>query len=442
MHQLEERRFGWWLLAITGLALSLRVLVVLTWSDRFIADWPVPFGGDGIDYLAVAKNIAESREFVGYDGLESGRPPLWPLVLSFPVRLTDSVLLLQLFASLLGAAVVGVTGLAGRKLGGARVGLVAAALAAVHPGYWLLEWPLLGEPLLLLGLGLFVWASYSYIERPTVVLVLALGVLVGGLVLIRPEQILLAPLVVLPLVLRTPEVDFRARILRLSASAVVAALVLVPWTAVNQTRFEEPVLSSTTAGQTLLVGNCESTYSGERLGYWDIACAAAPAMRGEIPPGDSSETDLAYRRLALDFMGQNVSRLPVVIAARVGRTFGVYQPGWTSRDWSGYMNLPLWAVHAWFISFFLLAPLAVVGTVRLRRGRVPVYPLLAPLVLVLVTTASTLGEPRYRAGGEVSLVLLSSVCLAWMWRRARSTTSASADRTGLADHSRAHDTVA
>ena len=60
------------------------------------------------------------------------------------------------------------------------------------------------------------------------------------------------------------------------------------------------------------------------------------------------------------------------------------------------------------ISYWLLLVPAVIGVVALRRRRVPLYPLLAFVLTVVVTVAPSIGDPRYRAAAEVPLVLLAA----------------------------------
>jgi uncharacterized membrane protein YoaK (UPF0700 family) len=61
--------------------------------------------------------------------------------------------------------------------------------------------------------------------------------------------------------------------------------------------------------------------------------------------------------------------------------------------------------------YYALAVGTVAGVVVLRRRRIPVLPLLAPIISVALTVSVTFGETRYRALAEVSLVVLSAVAV-------------------------------
>jgi hypothetical protein len=67
--------------------------------------------------------------------------------------------------------------------------------------------------------------------------------------------------------------------------------------------------------------------------------------------------------------------------------------------------------------YYALAVLSVGGLVLLRRRRIPIFPLLAVVLDVVVSVALTFGQTRYRTTAEVALVLASSVLLEWAWGR-------------------------
>ena len=67
--------------------------------------------------------------------------------------------------------------------------------------------------------------------------------------------------------------------------------------------------------------------------------------------------------------------------------------------------------------YYALAVLSIGGLVLLRRRRVPIFPLLAVVLDVVVSVALTFGQTRYRTTAEVALVLASAVQLEWVWGR-------------------------
>jgi hypothetical protein len=202
----------------------------------------------------------------------------------------------------------------------------------------------------------------------------------------------------------------------MAASTVVATvLVLVPWTLHNLDRFEEPVLMSTNTGGTLLAGNCPPmTYGGDLIGSYHIACNIRLA-RTEADL-DRSQHDIESRAIAIENTRDNLGRLPATVAARHGRTLGVFRPAQTVDIAAYWMGSAHWPVWAWVASFWLLAPLAVYGSVLLRRSRTFQWPLVAPVVVALVVTAAY-GEPRYHTPADLGLVVLAAVAAERLIRR-------------------------
>jgi hypothetical protein len=65
-----------------------------------------------------------------------------------------------------------------------------------------------------------------------------------------------------------------------------------------------------------------------------------------------------------------------------------------------------------FAAFWLLSIAAVGGVIILRRRRLPVFPLAAPLLTAAIGIALTFGSVRYRTPADASIVLLAAVAIA------------------------------
>ena len=78
---------------------------------------------------------------------------------------------------LVGALVIVVVGLLGRRVGGPRVGLIAAALTALYPHLLAADVSLMSESLYALVVGIVLLLAYRLMDRPT----LAAGAALGGL---------------------------------------------------------------------------------------------------------------------------------------------------------------------------------------------------------------------------------------------------------------------
>jgi 4-amino-4-deoxy-L-arabinose transferase-like glycosyltransferase len=408
-------------------ALVLRVLYVVAHAGR-------PLTGDGREYYFGARLLADGRGFIRpveyfFSGevIQSAQhPPAWTVALApLPLLRVHGLLAHQLWAACLGAAAVAMVGLAGRRIAGPRAGLIAAAIAAVYPAFWIYEVVLLSETLTLLLTAVCVYVAYGFHARPGMRAAALLGLTCGLLMLTRTEAILLLVLLIAPLTLLARGTDRRTRVKWCGVAAGVMLATAAPWVAYNTARFDNPVLLGTNLGVTLVAANCDQVYEGRMIGWWSFECATE-AMEEVGDVGDASSEDLALRRHGLDYVGDNADRVPLVLLAREGRTWGFFQPFQQSRlDWLGDPNhdVVTLAVGAWW----LLLPAAVAGTVLLRRRRVPVYPLLVFALVAVIASVVAYGSPRYRAIAEVPAVLLGAVAID-SWLRSPRPEEAAAER--------------
>jgi len=101
----------------------------------------------------------------------------------------------------------------------------------------------------------------------------------------------------------------------------MALALMAPWMIRNATTFEEPSppYLATGSGRVLAFGNCDETYSGRFLGYWNIDCAPSEFS------GDESEIDTIHREKATTYMEGHLGELPKVALARVGRMWHLYR---------------------------------------------------------------------------------------------------------------------
>jgi 4-amino-4-deoxy-L-arabinose transferase-like glycosyltransferase len=394
---------------IVALGAAVHLLYVLT-DDR-----PVILG-DGYAYHFEANRFADGSVYTSALGDVGApfahHPPAWVTTLGivswFGAR---SFIAHQLVGVVIGLGIVLLAGLVGRQYFNARVGLWAAALAAVYPGFWVLEGQILSEPLTLLVLGVFMLECASLAEKPTFGLSALVGATCGLLALVRSEELLLLAIVIAPILLRARSLSLRQRWVRVAAAAVAAVVVIAPWALYNSARFKDPVFLSTNSGPTLLAGNCApSTFRGELLGHFDVTCNRTLAIT-EGRGRDRSELDRLARDEALSNIAENFERVPFAIAARVGRLLAVYRPAQTvslTADWFGSDDWPVWL---WVVSFWGLGALAVMGVVIACRKHALLLPLLGPVALAIVVVLVMYGGPRFHAPADLCVVVLAAVAL-------------------------------
>jgi Dolichyl-phosphate-mannose-protein mannosyltransferase len=379
--------------------------------------------GDGIDYHSGAHRLADgfgyTSGFFNVGAEYAHHPPGWVTLLAGVTELgAGSMWAHQVTGIVIGLGVILVAGLVGRRYAGRRVGVVAALLAAAYPGFWVLDVQILSEALGLLVLGLLMLVVADLWERPTLARAVLAGAVVGGLALVRGEELGLLPLAVAPILVLNRRITVRYRLAWTGAAALAAVVVIAPWTIHNLGRFEDPVLLSTNGGSTLLAGNCPpATYVGERMGSYEMACNVQRAMQN--PGLDASQADADARRAAVDNMRDNLSRLPATVVARYGRVFGVFRPAQTVDLDAGWFGSAAWPVWAWVSSYWVLVPLAAYGSLVMRRSGRFQWPLVAPAVIALLVVTAAFGDPRYHTMADLGAVVLAGVAIGHLADRRR-----------------------
>lgn len=381
---------------------------------------------DAAYYELSAREIAQGEGFFkdpfallkpGSPVLEAAdHPPLTTLVLVPAGLIGDtsaSQLAMRFTMVAFGLGVVALVGLLGRELAGDTVGLVAAGIAAVDPNLWLNDGLLMSETLGVLLTTAILLLAYRAFRGTTAGTIVGLGVLSALAVLVRVELGLLAVFVVAPAIWIGTTGGTRQRIERLAACAGCAVILVAPWVAYNMSRFEEPTFISSNDGYALRAANCPTAYDGRSFGYTDTFCVPAAGH-------DQSVSNAENRRVGLDYVSEHLDRLPVVALARVGRMWSLYRLQQTAEFAEGE-GRPIWASHIGTAVLYVLVALAIGGAVALRRRKVRIWPLLAPIVIVTASIALwTGGIPRYRAPAEPSIVVLASVALVALFTRSRS----------------------
>jgi 4-amino-4-deoxy-L-arabinose transferase-like glycosyltransferase len=400
--------FWRWLGLITVSGLALRLLIIaLSWHEKV--------NGDGSDWSAWGNLNAAGHWFVSPTSLrpDALRPPAWAIVLTFWAWLGQhGEHSQQILACLIGSCTVVLIGVCARRVAGERVGLIAAGIAAGYAGLWVYERAILSEALLLPEIAVFLLLVYRFRSAPSLGRCAVLGGMCGIMAMTRSEQVLILPLVVLPAVLAATRGSWRRAISWLAVAVVVMLLVLAPWTIFNLGRFQRPVLLSNGFGPAVATANCQPTYYGPDIGYGELSCLYP------FYGGDQSISDGKYLHNGLTYAEDHLSRVPLVVFAREGRTFGFWNPWQQTSIDAQWMGSWVGVARLEMISYWLLLVPAAFGAVALRRRRVPLYPLVAFFITVVVAVGTGIGDPRYRAAAEVPLVLLAAVGIDNLARRA------------------------
>jgi hypothetical protein len=398
---------------VAGLAFVVRAIYVIAFAP------PATGPNDTFWYGFVSAAIANGHGFAiphaapgspfGFAlGPTASHPPLYPLALAGlrELGISSPQGLLWLGPVMGTITVVGI-GLLGRSLVSARVGIIGAVVAAVYPLLVVADGALLSEtiygPVILLVLG----AALALRRRPSAAWAAALGAAIGLAILVRSEALGFVVLLGVPLAWRGP--GGLPRIGRIAATLACTLVVIAPWVIRNADTFGGFVLS-TNDGVTTLWSNCPLTYSGPHLGYFDAGCKP-----GSPPTGNEAHQAAQMRRQGINYAENHAGRVPLVVLARVARTWGLFHPFQGST--AAGRNVTISNIGV--IMYYPLALLAALGAWAMRRRRLDLWIVVAPLLLATLTAALTFGSLRLRYVAEPSLVLLAAAGADASWRRRR-----------------------
>ena len=407
----SERGRTFWrplaLIASAGFAIRLIEVVLTHWGDRL--------AGDARYYQLQGKLLSQGHVYVEpftwgilHRRVESAaHPPLFTFVLAVADWLhLSSVDASRVVCCAIGAVGIVVVGMLGDEIGGRRAGLIAAGVAAVYPVWWITDGLVMAEVLYVPLVAGLLLLAYRLWRRPRFGTAVGMGALGALAALTRSEGLLLLLLVMVPLLLAMRGLSWRRKATLFGSTLLTTAVVIAPWVGFNLARFDKPVLLSTNDGGTYADSNCPATYEGRFLGGYVFGCHR-PMVK---ETGDESVVSGKLFNVGLDYTRAHADRVPVVVAARVGRTWGLYNPvdtlnvdsfgKWGSRD--------SWLM---LLSYYVVAGLGIAGLVVMRRRRITIIPFVAALVAVTITVAGFYGIARFRVAGDVTFVTLAGETL-------------------------------
>jgi 4-amino-4-deoxy-L-arabinose transferase-like glycosyltransferase len=398
------------LVLVGVLALAVRVVYVFGWKH------PVTLMGDAYWYHYGANLLASGHGFIDAYKYKNGivaqtadHPPLTTFVLALAALCgLRSILSQQLVMCCFGTGTVIIIAVTANRVAGRAGGLVAGLIAAVYPNLWMNDGLMMSETFVQFTTALTILTAYFWWSAPSWRRAMLMGAAAAACALTRAEELLLLPFLVAPLMLLDRRLAPRDRLQHVLMAAVAAVLVLGPWVGYNMTRFDRSVTLTTGLDPALAVANCGPTYSGPFLGWWMQSCILAhPAP----DTGDESTQSAYYGKQARSYIESHESRLPVVVAAREGRVWGVFRPFQQitldrieAKEYS-FSEVGLWM-------YWGLAIGTVAGIVLLRRLRIPVTPIVGTLATTAVACAVIYGTTRFRASAEVVLVLGAATAVA------------------------------
>lgn len=390
---------------------------------------------DSLDYDRHARSIAAGDGFPESTYAPGGGPaalraPGYPIALGMVYAASGGdVGTGRVFGAALGALCVLLLFLVAREIWGERIGLLAAALAAVYPPLVALSTELYSENLFIPLLLAAVYAVLRYRESGMLRWAALAGALAGFVALTRgPGVVALLPLG-LGLWMHRPAFTRRALAAPLIGLAC-AALVVAPWSIRNAVEFDRfvPIATSTGFGLAGTYNSVSRSAPSPDASWQNPAIVPEYAELFSKPGVDEATLDDSLRSESLGFLaahpgyafevaGNNLLRLAYLQGGSVV-AYGeeVVQPGIGNRGTTAEKTGL--AIAAAF------AALGIVAMTGRRRGsakggrirlvpRGPIFLWLIPIALIAVALPVA-GLPRYRVPADPFLLILAAIGLAWL----------------------------
>jgi 4-amino-4-deoxy-L-arabinose transferase-like glycosyltransferase len=391
-----------WLVGIVALAAVLRV----GWLVLAHVDPPVHFmeSGDQYSYWYHANEIAAGRGYhsyitgeatayypIGYPALLAG---LFWLANRVPFVDPDLMLVAGAFHVIVSVATVALTFVVGRRLLGARAGLVAAALMAVFPNlvYQVTSLQLETTFVFLTIAALAVIVDHDWSSGPpSRNRLLAFGAVLAASALVRPFSVPL--LVGLLLALLAMGLGLRRALAALSVPVLVLVVAFTPWTIRNAVQLDGFVPSSTNMGDTLCIDRNLDATGGFRWSTHD-GCVDPDLPEVERNRGNT--------RKAIEFVAEHPGRELLQVVRRGRFMFAEDHDGILAVETMGSgpifsdgTRTVLETVADWY--FFVALAAAVIGLPWLvrRPPRPERWLVLSVLVALLVIPLLLWGNPRF-----------------------------------------------
>jgi 4-amino-4-deoxy-L-arabinose transferase-like glycosyltransferase len=361
----------------------------------------------------IATNLIEHHEFTfqyTHDALISRAyiEPMYPFVAAGVYLVTNhSLMAMVLLQLLIAAATVWLLGrVATLASGRIDVGIVAALLMAVHPGfirYSGVLHPLVFDSFFFVAAGGVV---IRYRQLPTLRRGLTAAAIIGLGVLARPTVLLfLLPLVWIAW--RTRD-SLKVRLVRSVAVVAVTLAVIAPWTIRNAVVLHDFVLTRSGTGFVFWLGHNQWTTGSalDREGN-PIIFHAPPELRQRIAAADELTRDRIFMHEATDY----IRRDPVAAVVRVVKRLGYFW--WFSPQWGLLYSRPLKIVYiAWWTMLLLFW---ILGAVQSRR--LDVWFLSAMAVLVSCGQSVYYVEGRHRLVVEALILPMVAIGVLWLLHR-------------------------
>jgi 4-amino-4-deoxy-L-arabinose transferase-like glycosyltransferase len=353
------------------LALVVRLLTLLGLQQTIYYDHPIY---DEQVYHTIASKIAEGT----YDSrsvYEFSPLPIYLMASVYKV-FGPEIAYIRFLNMFFGVVTCAVIYLVGRDLAGRAVGLLSCLIAALYKPLIFYNIVPLKTSLAMLLFALMIWLLLLAMARKPRLGILLLGLTAGLLLNVRPNAVVLIPL--LPLLvlwsLHRDRHPGRALIRSLGLYLLGLTVALTPFLARNYLVANKLALTTTQTGQVLYCGN---NLNSESVYYRPLPFATSSpkiqgiqftieASRREGKKLSHSEASRFWTREVIDMCGENPLATLRRLSLKAFAVFNRFEPG--EHYHVGFMEQFVPFLRLPFIPIWLLLPFGMAGMLTSVRG--------------------------------------------------------------------------
>ncbi len=324
------------LITLTIIGLIVRILFVTLAHFQRVAN-------DAVFFRSTASNLIAGRGYAYPFPTDptkavatAAHPPFFSLLLAMlDLGGIQSVAAQRVALAVVTSSAVVVMGLVGRRALDPMVGVVAAAIAALHPLWLQTIGSLMSETIYLVAIPLVLLAAMRATERATFWRFVTMGLTIGIATLIRSEAVILLILLGLPVLLMSNS-GLKARARLAAATLIGAATLLVPWIVRNEIQLGTASLSTQT-GLTLAGSYCQQCFDPHTGYFGNFAGVDADAAEEfyfkYVKPPDGArrwnevQIDHHLTHDAEHFARTHLGQLPRVVLSREVSTWALTGQG-------------------------------------------------------------------------------------------------------------------
>jgi len=344
---------------------------------------------DQAEYLSLGRGLLASGELRFFDDRfnDTVRAFRMPGYAALVAACGGSPRAVRIFQALLDTATVLAAGLLARRVAGDRAMLLAMGIVALNPLLIYFSALILTETL---TVSLLAWAMLLLHRRAW----WGGAVLLAAAVLVRPNVLLLSPLLAMVAAHGLP---LRSRLTAIAAPLLMSFVVLLPWAWRNSRVLDAWIWTTTNTGITLYDG-----FNPAATGASDQSFVKSWVSH-KGPPLNEVERSEYLTAQAWDYIVHHPARVVELTVIKAARTLS---------------PVPLSTAYAskltWAIGLGYTLPLMILTAVGVWRAGIPrslkVY-LLLPTIYLTAVHALSVGSLRYRIPAEPPMAVIAALAI-------------------------------